>query len=169
MNATLKTILLTVLTLSLFTLAMVEISGVSKTAVINKWKGTEITPAEGSSISEQIDRDKKVKEMPKTTFEFDATKHDFGAMQEGDTAAHIYKFKNTGNAPLLVSNVQTSCGCTVPSFSKEPISPGDTGELKLVFNSAGKPGDVVKTALMTCNSESSPYSIGFTAKVAPKK
>ncbi len=169
MNATLKTILLTILTLSLFTIAMIEITGVSQTAIVNKWKGTEITPASGSTISEQIERDKKVKEMPKTTFEFTETKHDFGNMKEGDTAVHVYKFKNTGANPLFVSNVQTSCGCTVPSFSKEPIAPGGTGEIQLVFNSAGKPGDVVKTALVICNSDYSPYSIGFSAKVAPKK
>jgi hypothetical protein len=169
MNATLKTILLTVLTLSCFTIAMLEISGVSKTAIINKWKGQEIQPAAGSSISDQIDRDKKVKEMPKTTFEFEETKHDFGAMTDGDTAVHIFKFKNTGSNPLFVSNVNTSCGCTVPSFSKEPIAPGGTGEIQLVFNSAGKVGDVVKNALVVCNSDFSPYSIGFTAKVAAKK
>lgn len=169
MNATLKTILLTVLTLSLFTLAMIEISGVSKTAVFNKWHGTEVTPAAGRDIGEQILRDKQVKEMPKTSFEFEETKHDFGTMTDGDTAVHIYKFKNTGSSPLLVSNVQTSCGCTVPSFSKEPIAPGATGEIKLVFNSAGKVGDVSKNALVVCNSDFSPYSIGFTAKVLAKK
>jgi hypothetical protein len=64
--------------------------------------------------------------------------------------------------------VQTSCGCTVPSFSKEPVAPGKQGEITLEFNSAGKPGDVNKNALIIANADNAPFSIGFSARVEKK-
>ena len=68
----------------------------------------------------------------------------------------------------MIANVQASCGCTVPSFPKEPIAPGATGEVTLEFNSEGRPGNVLKNALIIANADNAPFSIGFTAVVAPK-
>jgi hypothetical protein len=170
MNDTLKTVLLTTITLSVFTIAMIEISGVSRTALFNKYKGKEYATSGNNSIEEQVIIDKKVQTMPKTTFEFKETKLDFGTMIDGEKKSGVYEIRNTGANPLLISGITVSCGCTAPSYPKEPIMPGQAGSIILEFNSAGKGGDTVnKNALVKCNSAEAPYSIGFTAIVNKKK
>jgi Protein of unknown function (DUF1573) len=168
MNATIKTILLTVLTLSAFTIAMIELTGVSTTAFINKLKGEETSKTGAEKATEQMQRDEEMKKLPKTSFEFPETKHDFGKMKEGDKVRWSYKFKNTGTVPLMISNVQVSCGCTAPFYPKTPIAPGIEGEITLEFNSAGKEGKVEKNALVNANTDNAPFSIGFSAEVLKK-
>jgi hypothetical protein len=75
---------------------------------------------------------------PTTTIEFTETTYDFGTVKEGEKVTHSYKFKNTGKEPLIISNAKGSCGCTVPEWPREPIAPGKTGEIKVVFDSSGK-------------------------------
>lgn len=166
MNATLKTVLLTVLTLSVFAIALVELSGVSSKALFNK------LGIEQRSISlprsEQSQRDEAMKKMPKTTMEVPDTKFIFGKMKEGDKVSHTWLIKNTGTEPLMIANVQTSCGCTAPFYPKEPILPGQDGEITLEFNSAGKEGHVIKNALIIANADNCPFSIGFEADVEKK-
>jgi Protein of unknown function (DUF1573) len=171
MNPTIKTILATVVTLSLFTIAMIEISGISRTAIYNKFQKPEYPTSEENSISKQVMLDSTVAAMPPTTFEFEETKFDFGTIKDGDIVKHTYNFTNTGTSPMVISNVIVSCGCTAPSYNKAPVLPGQKGSVTLEFNSSGKGGkDVVsKNALVKCNSTISPYSIGFTANVLPKK
>ena len=57
---------------------------------------------------------------------------------DGDKVTHVFKFKNTGNEPLIISNAKGSCGCTVPEWPKDAIAPGKSGEIKVVFDSKGK-------------------------------
>lgn len=168
MNPTLKTVLLTVLTLSVFAIALVELSGVSRTALINRFGGKEAHSHEASP-EDQARRDEEIKNKPKTILVVDTTKHNFGNINEGDKVRHTWLVKNGGNEPLFIANVQTSCGCTAPFFSKDPILPGQSGEVTLEFNSTGKPGHVQKNALIIANAENAPFSIGFTADVEPTK
>lgn len=167
MNTTVKTILLTILTLSVFAIALVELSGVSSHALFNKYN---IGKGHGSAESreDQARRDEEVKKMPKTTIEVLETKFDFGKIKEGDKVRHTYMVKNTGSNPLVISNVQVSCGCTAPFFPKEPIQPGKVGEVTLEFNSAGKPGMIHKNAMIIANADNTPFSIGFSAEVEKK-
>lgn len=166
MNQTLKTILLTVLTLSVFAIALVELSGISQTALVNKFGSSSEAPV--VSPEDQAKRDEEVKKMAKTILDVPETKFDFGTITEGDKVRHTWVVKNIGREPLVISNVQTSCGCTAPSFNKEPILPGKEGEITLEFNSAGKAGAVQKNALIIANADNSPFSIGFTAQVNKK-
>ncbi len=167
MNSSLKTILLTVLTLSLFAIALVELSGVSRTALFNKL-GMEENHVVQMSKEDQAKRDSEVKKMPKTTLEVAETKFDFGHVIAGTKVRHTWKVKNIGSNPLVISNVQTSCGCTAPFYPKEPILPGTIGEVTLEFNSAGKEGQVLKNALIMGNADNAPFSIGFVAQVDKK-
>jgi hypothetical protein len=75
---------------------------------------------------------------PTTTIEFAETTYDFGTIKDGEKATHMYKFTNTGSEPLLISNAKGSCGCTVPDWPREPIAPGASSEIKVVFDSKGK-------------------------------
>lgn len=168
MNATLKTILLTVLTLSVFAIALVELSGVSSTAFINKYGASMRDKAQVLPANEQARRDEQVKNMPKTSMEVPDTKFNFGKIKQGDRVSHSYVIRNTGNQPLMIANVQTSCGCTAPFYPKGPILPGQSSEITLEFNSAGKKDHVLKNALIIANTDNSPFSIGFEADVEAK-
>lgn len=87
-------------------------------------------------------------------FEFGAMEHDFGTIAEGEVIEHMFNFKNGGQAPLVISNIQASCGCTSPDWTKSPIKPGDEGFVKVVFNSAGKSG--VQSPTVTIQANTSP-------------
>ncbi|WP_449533023.1 DUF1573 domain-containing protein [Flavobacterium sp.] len=80
---------------------------------------------------------------------------DFGTITQGDKVDHTFTFKNTGEADLIITNAQASCGCTVPDYPKDtPIKPGESGKIKVTFNSAGKSGETLKTITLFCNTES---------------
>ena len=66
---------------------------------------------------------------------FDNIFHDFGNIKEGEIAKTIFKFTNTGDAPLIISNVKSTCGCTVPECKQPPLAPGEEGEITVGFNS----------------------------------
>lgn len=78
--------------------------------------------------------------------------YDFGKVAEGKHVEHEFRFKNTGGSPLIISNVQASCGCTTPDYSKNPIAPGEEGLVKVVFNSAGQMGKQHKVITVTSNA-----------------
>ena len=67
-------------------------------------------------------------------------------------ATYEFKFKNTGNQPVVIANVQASCGCTTPDWTKTPVLPGKTGIIKAMYNSAGRPGVFNKTVTVTSNA-----------------
>ncbi len=75
---------------------------------------------------------------PLTSVEFAETSFDFGEVMEGEKVVHEYKFTNTGSEPLVISNAKGSCGCTVPSWPREPIPVGGEGSIKVQFDSKGK-------------------------------
>jgi hypothetical protein len=85
--------------------------------------------------------------------EFDGTSHEFGDVKEtGGPIMHDFKFKNTGDQPIIISNVQASCGCTTPDWSKAPVGPGETGFIKAQYNPLGRPGQFNKSLTITSNS-----------------
>ena len=75
---------------------------------------------------------------PLTSLEFSETVFDFGEIMEGEKVVHNYTFKNTGKEPLIISNAKGSCGCTVPSWPREPIPPGESADINVQFDSKGK-------------------------------
>jgi hypothetical protein len=97
--------------------------------------------------------------------------HDFGDIYQGDKVDHTFYFTNTGNEPLIITNVQVSCGCTTPKgWPRDPIPPGGKGELTLSFNSAGKMGKQQKPVTIVSNAVNTDgSSISFTTNVLEKK
>jgi hypothetical protein len=91
--------------------------------------------------------------------------HDFGTIIQGEKVSHIYKFKNTGKSDLIVSSVRASCGCTVPTYSKDPVKPGGEGEIEIVFDSSGRLGRQHKTITVLTNSQPNSVELSFTAEV----
>ena len=90
-------------------------------------------------------------EYAKMTFE--ETQYNFGNIQQGEKVSHTFKFTNEGKAPLLISDIKTSCGCTTPSYTKTPVKPGEQGEIEVQFNSAGKSGIQNKNITIIANVE----------------
>lgn len=87
---------------------------------------------------------------PMITFEVDS--YYFDTIHQGDTVKYTFKFKNTGKAPLLITQCVVVCGCTQPVFPKEPIAPGKSGTIYVEFRSAGKMGMQDKTITVKSNS-----------------
>ncbi len=95
---------------------------------------------------------------------------DFGELQEGPQAEHIFEFKNTGNEPLIIQNVSASCGCTTPEWQKEPVLPGKTGKITVHYNTQGRPGPFTKSIFITSNAtkETERKELYIKGSVKPK-
>jgi hypothetical protein len=89
--------------------------------------------------------------LPK--FEFEKTEYNFGEIMQGQQVTHEFKFKNTGGSDLVITNAVGSCGCTVPEFPKDPVKPGNSGIIKVTFNSDGKQDEQNKTVTLTANTQ----------------
>ncbi|MEE9439463.1 MAG: DUF1573 domain-containing protein [Saprospiraceae bacterium] len=94
---------------------------------------------------------------PLTSIKFEDSTFDYGEIKDGEVVEHVYKFKNTGKEPLVISNAKGSCGCTVPSWPREPIPVGGSGEISVKFNSKGKGkvggGAQSKRVTLTANTD----------------
>ncbi len=86
-------------------------------------------------------------------FKFEREVHDFGNIKEGVQAEYTFKFTNTGKEPLVITNVQASCGCTTPKWTKEPVKPGESGQVTAIYNSKGRPGNFNKAITITSNAK----------------
>ena len=97
--------------------------------------------------------------------------HDFGDMVQGDKVEQTFKFTNSGNEPLVITNVEVTCGCTLPkNWPRDPIMPGGKGEITLAFNSTGKLGKQNKVVTVISNAVNPEgKQIIFTANVLEKK
>ncbi|MEN9523830.1 MAG: hypothetical protein RL065_2207 [Bacteroidota bacterium] len=101
---------------------------------------------------------------------FYETEFDFGdKIMEGEVVQHIFKFKNTGKSPLIIRTTQTTCGCTASEFSKEPVAPNADGQIKITFNSTGKPGDFQKTISVIANTIPNESKLLIIGDVIPIK
>ncbi len=100
---------------------------------------------------------------------FEEDRFDFGDIHQGDKVEHIFKFENTGNEPLIITNVQTTCGCTAPEWPRDPVVPGQTAQIKVVFNSTGKIGRQTKVITIVSNAASPSNKVTIVTNVLPKK
>ena len=103
-------------------------------------------------------------DSPKTSVELPETEKDFGIIPLNEKREYIFKLVNRGDKPLVVYDVATSCGCTQAEYSKEPIRPGDTLELKAVYNAEEK-GRFRKSLRVYCNVKESPLKFSVLGTV----
>ena len=100
---------------------------------------------------------------------FEKTEHDFGKINEADgRVSVIFEFKNEGMAPLVLSNVRASCGCTTPTWTREPVEPGQTGSITVTYNPNGRPGRFQKTVTITSNATEPTRKVYIKGEVIPK-
>ncbi|UJH66803.1 DUF1573 domain-containing protein [Allomuricauda sp. SCSIO 65647] len=118
------------------------------------------------NVEVAANRDEVQKKLPVISFE--KNEHDFGTIVQGTPQETIFKFTNTGDAPLVITDARSTCGCTVPEYPKNtPIAPGESGELLVKFNGSGN-GAVTKTVTLTANTEKGSESLRIKAHVNPK-
>jgi uncharacterized cupredoxin-like copper-binding protein len=119
-----------------------------------------------SNVEVAAERDEAAKNLPVMSFE--KSEHDFGTIEQGAAQETIFAFTNTGNAPLIITNATSSCGCTVPEYPKNtPIAPGESGQLLVKFNGSGQ-NQVTKTITVSANTEKGSEILRIKAFVNPK-
>lgn len=102
-------------------------------------------------------------DLPEIKFEEET--HDFGRITQGEKVTYSFKFKNTGDANLIISSASGSCGCTIPDYPKKPILPGEEAVINVVFASEGKSGIVEKSVTIVTNCEPSTRIIYIKANI----
>ena len=101
----------------------------------------------------------------KTNMNFAEANHNFGNIKQDTKNTKIFKFTNTGKEPLIIEDAKGSCGCTVPKFPKEPIKPGGTGEIEVVYSPGKQQGAQTKTITITANTEPITTTLNISANV----
>ncbi len=120
---------------------------------------------EENKLAEAALRDASASKFPK--IEFDKTEHDFGEIQANSSVETVFKYKNTGDAPLVITDIKSSCGCTVPQdWSRKPLEPGEEGHFTVKFNGSGT-NKVSKTVTVTANTEKGTEVVKISAFVKP--
>lgn len=107
--------------------------------------------------------------MPVAKMEFTEQVYEYGTITSGDVVEHTFTFTNTGEAPLLIQGAKSTCGCTVPTFPKEAVLPGESGQISVKFNSKNKSGRQRKPVNITANTnpQLTTVYIDGTVKKAP--
>jgi hypothetical protein len=121
---------------------------------------------EENNVAAAAQRDEAAKSLPVITFE--EREFDFGTIEQGTPQEHTFAFTNTGEAPLIITNATSSCGCTVPDYPQNiPIQPGEKGELVVKFNGTGM-NQVIKTVTLNTNTAAGQEMLRIKAFVNAK-
>lgn len=106
---------------------------------------------------------------PMAKLVFKEKSFDFGDIKQGETVTHKFSFENTGNAPLIITNVSATCGCTVPEWPRDPIAPGEKSVMTVRFNSTGKMGVQNKVITVNSNAANPIERVTIITNVLPSK
>lgn len=90
--------------------------------------------------------------------EFESETIDYGSISKGSDGVRVFEFTNTGTSPLVISNVKSSCGCTIPKKPDAPIAPGETGEIQVKYDTK-RVGPIRKTITVTSNASDAPTKV----------
>lgn len=116
-----------------------------------------------ANIVAAAERDASASKFP--VIEFNETEHDFGDIEKGKSVETTFVYKNTGDAPLVITDIKSTCGCTVPQdWNREPLAPGESGKFTVSYNGAG-PNKITKTITVTANTELGSEVVKITAFV----
>ena len=106
------------------------------------------------------------KDGPVMAFETETV--DYGVIEQGADPYRVFKFTNTGNEPLIITNAKGSCGCTVPTYPKEPIAPGESGEIKVRYDT-NRLGKFTKRVTLTTNAGDDKATLTIQGEVVAKQ
>lgn len=136
--------------------------------------GNRNQPADNSAVpaanpyeEEAAAKEEAEASMEKTSIRFTEKKHDFGSVKAGEKVTYRYECENTGSVDLLIRRVAASCGCTTPSYEKQPIKPGQKGYIEVAFNTKGYSGKQHKTVSVITNTDPERTVLSFDCDVIP--
>lgn len=127
--------------------------------------GEAVAPAQSPEIMSQETLLQETKNKPQTSLALSENHWDFKDVKKGESVEHVYEVTNTGENPLIISQVKPGCGCTAPDYTKEPIMPGQKGRITLKFDSSNFEGLQNKQAEVYANVEKAPIVLTFAANV----
>jgi len=111
------------------------------------------------------DPERQAKESGKEIW-FEETVHDYGQIPENGEGTYAFAFKNLGDQAIVINRVRSSCGCTVPSWPREPVEPGESGEISVRYNTA-LTGTFLKSVIVYSTASNSPVKLQIKGKVVP--
>ena len=118
---------------------------------------------DAENVAAAAERDAKANVFP--VMEFNKTEHDFGEIASGTPVETVFTYKNVGEAPLVITDVKSSCGCTIPKdWSREPLAPGESGKFTVKFNGKGT-NKVTKVVTVTANTKTGRETVRISAFV----
>ena len=118
----------------------------------------------GSNVNQAVSSS----DTGKAVLAFAGYEHHFGKVEEGEKISYTFRYENKGTAPLAISQVTTTCGCTVPKYDTKPIGPGEAGNLEVVFDTSGRNGMQTKTISVRSNASVPVILLKITAEVHQK-
>ena len=122
----------------------------------------------GKKLSGDLVTNPKSAEKPtnvEPVIQFEKTEYDFGKILQGEVVSYTFHFTNAGSAPLIITGVDKSCGCTAGDYPREPIAPGQRGEIKITYDSKGHFGFQSKTVVVNSNTIPSQHTLRIKAEV----
>lgn len=120
-----------------------------------------------SIIRNPVSADGSMDTVNVAKFRFETEKYNFGKAKEGDIIYYTFNFENIGKVPLLIKDVRSTCGCTVPDWSEEPIAPGEEGAISVKFDTTNKFSDQSKPIIITANTYPATTRVYLTGYVEP--
>jgi hypothetical protein len=114
------------------------------------------------------ENDNSEKESAKAKIFFLEEVHDFGRVTEGEKVGWYFKYRNDGDADLIIKKASASCGCTVPEFDRKPLPPGEESSLKVIYDSRGRSGFEEKTVTIESNAENNLVRLKMKVEVINK-
>lgn len=136
-------------------------------ACLNSISNAQETHSAGDGHNHDAVQTISVAATSSADIKLDKLVHDYGNIIQGDNGECVFKFKNTGKEPLLISNCQGSCGCTVPQCPRDPILPGKTGEIKVKYDT-NRIGPISKSVTIQSNAKSGVQTVTIKGNVSAK-
>lgn len=132
----------------------------------NKTSASAVSKIKKENLLNAEKRDSESKGAPVVSF--DRKLHDFGTVDEGEVIETTFTVTNSGETDLIILDAKVTCGCTVPTWPKEPIPPGKTGEVQVRFDTSNKPNKQTKTVTLHTNTEKGTEAVTVSGMVIPK-
>jgi len=132
-------------------------------------KASDNNISNAAIIRNPVSADQPLDSTNVAKMKFDNIRYRYGKVEEGTIVTHTYKFKNTGKAPLVISNAKSTCGCTVPEWPKEPIPVGGEGEIFVKFDTKNKDLFQTKPIFVTANTHPSETTLYLMGEVYKEK
>lgn len=126
-------------------------------------KDDAASKVKSENVAVAAERDANAGDFP--AISFDKTEHDFGTIENGTPVSTVFQYTNTGNTMLVVSDIKSTCGCTVPKDYTGQVAPGETGQFTVEFNGKGNGNKVSKTITMTTNTAKGNEQVKISAFV----